>query len=345
MLQAIDRAETITDFLEVAGLHAAKRTVLAQDASNRKYERVMHQGKSYILMDAPPDKEPVRPFMQITHYLRHAELSAPEIIAADEHAGLLLLEDLGEASFTKLLNDHPEQETALYREAAGVLLKLWEGGHPAELLKLDPPHYSEGLLMQEVRLFADWFLLHILPAHEAEAKAYQFIRLWEQILEEAAMEDSVLVHRDYHADNLFWLPTREGIDRVGLLDYQDAVMGTPAYDLVSLLEDARRDVSPETVEKTLDMVMTETGADKQQFLKDYSVLGAQRNCKIIGIFTRLAVRDNKPHYLDYLPRVWQHLKRDLEHPALAEMKAFIDDTVADSFRGVLDISEPKVAEA
>jgi aminoglycoside/choline kinase family phosphotransferase len=200
-----------------------------------------------------------------------------------------------------------------------------------------PATYDSTVYLREISLFSDWFLPQALGADAATALRDGYVTLWRDLLEQASLAQSVLVHRDYHADNLLWQPHAQGIARVGMLDFQDALMGDAAYDMVSLLEDARRDVAETTVNACLQRYIAESGEDAENFLRRYAVLGAQRNAKIIGIFTRLAVRDGKPHYLHYLPRVWQHFERDLQHPALAPLKAWVDAHVPANMRHLSQI--------
>lgn len=313
----LTRHQQIDRFLQRCQLGTYDRKPLAADASFRRYERVITLDKTYILMDAPPDKEPVQPFVQMTELLRASGLHAPQILYQDKEAGLLLSEDLGTASYSQHLRAHPQDEWPLYRAALDVLLQLREEvPGPPEWLK----PYAESEYMREIRLFSEWFL----PAAGKEQLATEYQAIWQDVLRATALQSHVVVLRDYHADNLMWLPTLEGVARVGLLDYQDALHGDAAYDLVSLLEDARRDVAPETQAQALEYYLQRSGEDEAAFRARYAMLGAQRNCKIIGIFHRLAARDGKPHYLDYLPRVWGHLARDVSHPALAQLAEWFE---------------------
>lgn len=332
------RTQAIDEFLAASGWAGAVRSNLAGDASFRRYERVVHSVRGHaVLMDAPPDKEDVRPFVRVTDFLRSCALSAPAILARDEAQGFLLLEDLADESFTKLLRKSPEREAELYHNALDVL--LWLHGNaqlraPLEALAL--PAYDHALLMRELSLFSQWFLHKIIAPEVLSQRQQEFESLWDGLLTKHMPQCNQFVHRDFHADNLMHLATRDGVANVGLLDYQDAVLGDAAYDLVSLLEDARRDVGTETVQAVLAEYCQRTGEDADSFAQRYALLGAQRNCKIVGIFVRLWVRDGKPHYLGYLPRVWGHLERDLAHPQLAELRAWMDTYVPVSLRGALE---------
>jgi len=326
-----DRDAIIRAFLDRAGWSGAARRPLAGDASFRRYDRVTDQAgtRRAVLMDAPPGKEDVRPFLAIDAHLRARGLAAPEVLAADADAGLVLLEDLGDALYTRVLDAGAGDEATLYAAAVDVLAAL----HARPPEGLDPPPYDDALLMAEAALFIDWFLPAATGRAVTGAARDAFHAAWRAVLPLARTAPPRLTLRDYHADNLIWLPEREGPRRVGLLDFQDAVLGAPAYDLVSLLEDARRDVAPETVAAMRARYLAaRPETDAGAFDAAYAVLGAQRNCKIVGIFTRLWRRDGKPAYLDYLPRVWAHLARDLAHPALAPVRAWFDAAVPPRLR-------------
>lgn len=323
-----DRGPQMDAFLSRIGMAQAMRRMLAGDASFRRYERVEHEGRALVLMDAPPPWEDVRPFAAVTQLLVQAQLSVPTILAADEAEGFLLLEDLGDAVFTRVLQAQPEQENLLYAAAIDALVTLQREAKADALAAYDLPVY-----LREVALLVEWFLPQVLGMDAARALRDDYLRRWQSVLEAAPLKQSVLVHRDYHADNLLWLESREAHRRVGMLDYQDALRGDPAYDLVSLLEDARRDVDAATVRACYAQFLAATGEDAAAFGQRYAVLGAQRNAKIIGIFTRLCVRDGKAHYLSYLPRVWAHFMADLAHPALAPIRSFVEAHVPPAWRG------------
>jgi aminoglycoside/choline kinase family phosphotransferase len=308
-------------FLGASGFEGAQRRKLAGDASFRSYQRLSRGDKTYVLMDAPPPKEDVRPFIAIDKHLVLHGFSAPRILAEDVKHGFLILEDLGNSSFTNMLARNREKEWDLYALAVEVLGSL----HTKPLPENIKPYDKEKLL-KEAMLLPEWYyqLMHGKPIPEKAMKEYR--SLWEGLLPAVETAEPVLVLRDYHADNLMWLPSRTSIAKVGLLDFQDAVSGHPAYDLVSLLEDARRDVPPEVAEEMIRLylrMMPGTAADA--FRTAYALLGAQRNCKILGIFARLWLRDKKVNYLTYLPRVWHHLEHDLTHSKLAGVKAWLDN--------------------
>lgn len=331
-----NRRSLMQAFVEQAGWHGAELKPLAGDASFRRYERVFWQGKQAVLMDAPPEKENIAPFVLVDAYLEQLGFSAPHILAEDRENGFLLLEDLGDSSYTRLLaNTSPVLEQELYTEAVAVLAKLHlhnqENG-----VQLDVPEYGFAVLMREIELFADWYLPAVMgKGADAVQRGAEFKTLWADVLQRHALKNEVVVLRDYHADNLLWLPERSGLQRVGLLDFQDALIGHAAYDLVSLLEDARRDVLPQTVEAALAHYCALTGTDRDALMSAYALLGAQRQAKIIGIFVRLGVRDGKTHYTNYLPRVWGHFMHDLKHPWLKDIHNWINTHIPPAWRGAI----------
>ncbi|MBK1636151.1 aminoglycoside phosphotransferase family protein [Rhodovulum adriaticum] len=306
-------------FLSGAGWGAAQRAPLAGDASNRRYERLTGgpDGAGAVLMDAPPQRgEDVRPFTAIARHLSGLGLSAPAILAEDAENGFLLLEDLGDALFARVIPRHPALEPTLYAAAVDLLADLHRAPPPGIL-----PAYDADLMADLACLPFDWYLPALGRPAPAGAKQAFAAAIRAQLARHAP--PSVLVLRDYHAENLIWLPSRTGTARVGLLDFQDAMVGHPAYDLVSLLEDARRDVPPPLQAHMLDRYIAASGADAGAFRRAYALLGAQRNLRILGVFARLCLRDGKPSYLPLMPRVWGHLMHDLSHPALAGLRSLV----------------------
>lgn len=303
---------------------------VAGDASFRSYYRIFSGEKVYILMFAPPSHEDVRPFIKIDEFLVSQNFSAPKIFARDEALGYLLLEDFGDDTYSKVLARDSSQELTLYKKACDCLLELHKLEAPQDL-----PHYNHALLFREVMLFVDWYLpLQKKSMSLADRAKYKF--LWFQIFDQMAQlksardhlqknEDPILVLRDYHADNLMILPQRENHQQVGLLDFQDAVLGSKAYDLVSLLEDARRDLVEENRAELFEYYLQNANCDKEAFKIDYEILSLQRNIKIVGIFARLSVRDGKHNYLNLLPRVLNFVRLRLEskNPIFAEISLLI----------------------
>ncbi|HUS54655.1 MAG TPA: phosphotransferase [Thermohalobaculum sp.] len=326
-----DRAAEIAAFLSTAGWRADAARPLAGDASNRRYLRLAPEEGCLgaVLMDAPPASgEDVRPFVAMTHWLRQQGLSAPEIAAADTARGFLLLEDLGDDLFTRLLATTLEGEAELYGAAVDLLAELAVIPAPGVLgpedCRVELAPYDRAVLAREAALIREWWMpaaTGVIPSRDLAA---EFDALVAEATATVEPVRDVLVLRDYHADNLVWLPQRAGSARVGLLDYQDALAGHGAYDLVSLLEDARRDTSAELREAMIVRYLERRAeVDAAAFRAAYAALGAQRNLKIVGIFARLAIRDGKPRYLGLIPRVWGHVIRDLSHPALATLAAWV----------------------
>ena len=293
-------------FLARHGWGGARIVPLAGDASFRRYFRVHGPGGTAVLMDAPPDMEDSRPFLAIGAQLGALGFSAPQPLATDLDHGLILLEDFGDDRVGPVLALAPEREPAIYGQAVDVLAALH--AHPAQGVA----DYSVAELLREARLFPDWYL----PAvRVGEAAGYDaaWAPLWAPVL----AGPRVLTLRDYHADNLMIID-RPGLRGLGLLDFQDALAGHPAYDLVSLLQDVRREVSPALEAAMLERYLAaRPGVDAGEFRTAYDILGAQRNIKILGVFTRLFVRDGKAGYLAFHPRLWELVTRNLARPALA----------------------------
>ena len=320
------REAAIRSFLEGAGWGGARRVKLADDASFRCYWRLDRSGEKAVLMDAPPPED-VRPFDRVARLLLQMGLSAPQLLAVDAEAGFMLLEDLGDATFTRVLGNGGD-ETALYRLAIDTLLALhssWSGAAPEEA---GLPYYDEDRLLNEALLLPDWFLPALRGRDTDTACREAYIEAWRAVLPRAGGLPETLVLRDYHVDNLLVLEGREGIDSCGLLDFQDAVLGSPAYDLVSLLEDARRDVPAKLAEEMFERYLAaRPDLAREELRTAMAVLGAQRHAKIVGIFTRLDRRDGKPQYLGHIPRVWRLLEGDLQHPALEPVRDWFDREV------------------
>ncbi|WP_171240471.1 aminoglycoside phosphotransferase family protein [Ruegeria sp. HKCCA5491] len=310
----------------------ARRAPLAGDASNRRYERLTDpdSGNTAVLMDSPPGQaEPVEAFVRMAEYLRSVGLSAPKIYAEDTEFGFLLLEDLGDDLFARVLEHHPQQERELYEAATDVLITL----HDAPTLSLRS--YGPSLMTELAALSFTKYAQAVQGAYDEDMRA-RFENRFADILHTETSGQKVVIQRDYHAENLIWLPDRTGVQRVGLLDFQTAMLGHPAYDLVSLLQDVRRDVAPGTEMRMITRYITETGVNDHDFRTAYAVLGAQRNLRILGVFARLATEYGKPQYIDLIPATWSHLMRDLEHPALV--------SVADLLRRALPAPTPEALE-
>lgn len=322
-----DRAARIEGFLARAGWSGAVREPLAEDASFRRYERLRRGRRNAVLMDAPPSHEDVRPFIAIGRHLRSLGYSVPEVYAADVELGALLLEDLGDDLFARVL-DAGGDARKLYAHAVDLLIDLQRRELPKGVAMYDVP-----TLLDEAALFVNWYLPVVGGATVARFARESFFAAWREVLPLAGEGAPVLVLRDYHIDNLMWLERRDGTSRVGLLDFQDALIGPRLYDLVSLLEDARRGLPPVLVEEMFDRFVEGAGLDSSAAETARAILGAQRNTKIIGIFTRLWRRDGKNDYLAYIPRVWGLLEGDLEHPVLEPLRVWFDRHVPPRLRG------------
>ncbi|GGD78391.1 aminoglycoside phosphotransferase family protein [Croceicoccus mobilis] len=311
-------------FLEGAGWGDARIDPLPGDASFRRYFRIHLGEKTAMLMDAPPPHEDPRPFLKAAHYLVDQGFRAPKVLAENAEQGLVLLEDFGHQRMRDHLDVAGDDEHAVYARAVSVLAELAEA--PAG--PFDP--YDLNTYLREAKLFTEWFCV----AHGLSVDDDGFEAAWREVMapvldKQAKMTGGgVTVLRDYHAENIMLLGD---VAEQGLLDFQDALIGHPAYDLVSLLQDARRDVAPELEAAMLDHYRAATGVD-EDFLSDYARLGAQRNAKIVGIFVRLSRRDGKHHYLDLIPRVWALMERDLAHPALEPVARWMDANIPGELR-------------
>ncbi|MEZ5686733.1 MAG: phosphotransferase [Paracoccaceae bacterium] len=298
------RAQEIDSFLTEAGWGSAVRVALTGDASARRYQRLRRGADIAILMDAPPGGDTPR-FVEIAEWLLAQGYSAPRLFAQDAPRGLLLLEDLGDGLIARLVAAHPDREAPLYRAITEFLLDLRRHPAPTNLERLDGPRLGE-----MVTIAADWY-----PCRSSDAAA-QLPALIRQVYEAHAQEDLVMCLRDFHAENILWLPERSGVARLGLLDFQDAVAAHPAYDLVSALQDARRAVSPAVERAEIAHYATQKGLEQGRFSAVYALLGVQRSLRILGVFARLCKAMGKAHYVDLMPRSWANIQRNLAHPAL-----------------------------
>lgn len=315
---------TAHEFLAANGWDGATILPLAGDASFRRYFRVVQGSRQAVLMDAPPPHEDPRPFVAVAEWLGEVGLSAPEIIAGDLEQGLLLLTDLGSERLRETVDAAPARERELYALATDVLAHL----HARPPMPGLPPHGLEQWL-EELKLFSGWYC----PAVGLSVDEAEYLAAWREVLAPVA-EDGlgpVTVLRDYHAENIMLIRGRSGIAHLGLLDFQDALAGHPAYDLCSVLEDARRDVPPEIERAMIDRYVAATGAPSA-FERGYWALAAQRNTRILGVFTRLWKRDGKPHYRRFQPRMWGLLERDLAQPGLEPVRDWFARNVPQSCR-------------
>ena len=309
----------LDQFLVASGWAGARVEPLAGDASFRRYFRIIGEGRQAVLMDAPPPHEDPRPFIAVAEWLGGVGLTAPEILARDLGRGLLLLGDLGDYRLRETLDDDPKRETELYQLATDLLVQLH--GHPPMPGLL--PHGLDQWL-DELMLFPDWYA----PALGLTVDRDSYRAAWTDLLAPIAADGlgPVTVLRDYHAENVMLVAGRTGVAHLGLLDFQDALAGHPAYDLASVLEDARRDVPPALERGMLDRYIAATG-NAETFERAYWALAAQRNTRILGVFVRLWKRDGKPHYRAFQPRMWGLLERDLAQPGLEPVRAWFDANI------------------
>lgn len=361
-----DRETLRLDFLKAAGLSEAARAPLPGDASTRRYERLTPTtGPTLMLMDQAPAAESppcdpswtpdqrhaagwnavarlsagrIEAFAAVAAHLKSLDLSAPDIPALDAPNGLAVLEDFGDALFARVIADGAH-ETPLYLAAIEALAVLHAAGDPPATLHGpggDWPllTYDETALQGGADLFVDWLpRLDDRVTFDAAAVA-DWREAWAPIVASGAAGASVMAHRDYHAENLIWLPERDGAARVGMIDFQDAVRAHPSWDLHSLLQDARRDVSPALEAEALDRYFAlRPGVDRVGFMADYEGLAALNQARIIGVFARLIARDGKPRYRQFLPRMWRHLNANLDQPSLAPVARWFDRHVPPETRG------------
>jgi hypothetical protein len=328
-----ERHRLRAEFIRHAGWGDAEERLLAGDASFRKYFRLTRAGSgTAVVMDAPPPQEDVRPFTRIGRHLIALGLSAPQILAEDPEHGFLLLEDLGDNTFARVLASGGD-EGELYRRATDVLVSLHRAGTHAVLPGLGA--YTGEALIDAAMLLPEWYLPAVTGRPTPDEEAARYRAVWRACLAHLPPSADALLLRDYHKDNLVWLPARPGVRACGLLDFQDAQQGHPSYDLVSLIEDARRDVSPTVYAACLERYVGEAGlGDAKDFRTGFALMSAQRHARIIGLFVRLLKRDGKPEYLPHLPRVWRMFEQALAHDALEPLRRWVDRLLPLSLRRI-----------
>ena len=311
-------------FLSQAGLADAGLQPLCPDASFRRYFRLATSNGQWLLMDAPPDYENVDAFVRIAKHLATLGLRSPQIGKVDNVNGFALVEDFGNDTFTALL-DASEDEQTLYGYAIDVLTTLHQQPRAADLAL---PTYDLAAFIDEALLMVDWYIPLITSARLTQTDRQRYQQIWNAIFEALPPPATTLVLRDFHVDNLMRVPGESPEGQIGLLDFQDARIGPIAYDVVSLLEDARRDLNPELVNtmrrRYLKIMSLE---DTENFNAWYRVLGVQRHCKVAGIFSRLALRDDKSAYLRHLPRVITLLQQHLGDPLLMPLAQWLDEII------------------
>jgi len=356
----IDRSELGAHFLKDQGWGSAEREFLQGDASSRKYEILHMDAKRALFVDSPekPDVPPaghdktyaetahiaksVVPFVALAHYLKHIGFTVPDILASDLEHGFMLVEDLGRDVYGAKIARGDDMDTP-YIEAVNVLLHLAKQPACQDITGPDGttyhiPGFDEDAFLIEAELLTNWFWKW-LGVELPESAVLSFRSLWREYFARLgeSKEPSVLALRDYHSPNIIWCADKKGMKRAGLIDFQDAVFTHPAYDLVSLLQDARTDIPAEVEEEYKTLYLKERtkandAFDQGQFDFAYAILGAQRNTKILGVFVRLALRDDKPHYLAHIPRVLGYLERCLLTPGLEGLKAWYETYLPEELR-------------
>jgi len=321
------------DFLAAYGFADAELVPLASDASARRYFRLLGGPRPAVLMDAAAELAQAEPFLRIAQHLARLGLSVPTVFGADSAAGLILLEDFGDALLARLIDapdasaDRPME--AMFDTATDALICLHEAPPPPAL-----PHW-DGDAMREAAAatFLEWWWPAVFGTPPEPAARSAFHQAMEEMLLPLQKAPKGFVHRDYFANNLFWLPEREGVCRIGMIDFQDAAIGHPAYDLVSLLEDARREIPKALKEREITRYLSRrANLDASAFRHAYAVCAAQRHLRVAALWVRLAKRDGRAQYSVHGPRTWRLLAEALEHPATAPLARFLDRFVPPSLR-------------
>jgi N-acetylmuramate 1-kinase len=313
----IDRGAARQALLLAAGWGDAVTTFLAGDASDRRYERLKRGAETAVLMDAPPGKgdDPAM-FVAVAAHLLGIGLSAPRLLAEDTENGFLLLEDFGDAVFARIVANDAQLEPTLYDSAIDALVQLQTAAPMSGIPALSCADWAQAaaLVLSEYRF----------GVSGEPCDPLRFLNCLSALIDQQSSQPTVMILRDFHAENLIWLPDRIGAARAGLLDFQLAQMGHPAYDVVSLLQDARRDVSQQTALRASRSFCDLTGMSWQSFDSAAAVWGTQRALRILGVFARLARQSGKTSYIRLIPRVWGHLQTNLAHATLAEFKRICD---------------------
>ncbi|MGB3721315.1 MAG: phosphotransferase [Pacificimonas sp.] len=326
MGQPLDLPPAAPAFLAAVGWADADRTEFSADAAFRRYFRLTRaDGARAILMHAPDPSERSEWFVELALEIRARGMSGPEIYATDMSDGLILLEDLGTRQYFEYLQSASDADAReLYGAATDVLTILHRHPMPTQLGLVHIDDYTSARMIREAELLLDWHWPELMGGAASDDVRSSHAAAWTKVLAAADYDADRMVQLDYHSPNLMWLPGREGARRVGILDFQDAMRGPSSYDLVSLLQDARRDMLPGLEADMTARYLAARKLDEDAFRASYAVMGAQRAARILGVFVRLWRRDEKPRYLAHLPRLWEYLDRNLAHPALAPLKDWFD---------------------
>lgn len=314
----VSRINQINNFLKNNQIETKNLIPIKNDASFRKYFRVDKK----ILMDADPHLgEDVGSFININHVLREFKLNVPEIFTIDKENGFLLLEDLGENIFSQILNS--ENEEQLYKQAIEVLIEIYK----KDLNKFSNftflEKYSVEILQDESQLFIEWYLKKYLKINITDTDIKNFKDIINKIFNNLDTKFEKLVLRDYHVDNLILQKSKLGLKQVGILDFQDAVLGSSSYDLISIIEDVRRPISKDLKNILIKYFIDSTGYDPNQLEKELAFYSVQRNLKILGIFSRLNLRDNKSKYMGYNDNAWKYIESNLNNPTMSDLKVWL----------------------
>ena len=314
----VSRINQINNFLKNNKIENKNLIPIKNDASFRKYFRVDKK----ILMDADPNLgEDVGSFININHVLREFKLNVPEIFTIDKENGFLLLEDLGENIFSQVLNS--ENEEQLYKQAIDVLVEIYK----KDLNKFSNftflEKYSVEILQDESQLFIEWYLKKYLKINITDTDIKNFKDIINKIFNNLDTKFEKLVLRDYHVDNLILQKSKLGLKQVGILDFQDAVLGSSSYDLISIIEDVRRPISKDLKNILIKYFIDSTGYDPNQLEKELAFYSVQRNLKILGIFSRLNLRDNKSKYMGYNDNAWKYIESNLNNPTMSDLKVWL----------------------
>ena len=322
-------------FLGRCGLKNRALVPLGPDASFRRYFRLAGSGPALLLMDAPPEFEDVDTFGRVARHLARLGLRVPQILHMDKDLGFIVLDDFGDRTFTRLI-DSGCDEAALYAQAIDVLITVHD--HP-DAIDIDLPDYDRKRLIDEALLLPDWYAPLIRDRTTDADMRHSYYAVWRQILDRLPEPATSLVLRDFHVDNLMRPGSGDETSDCGLLDFQDAVIGPVAYDVVSLLEDARRDVTSGLKEQMRRRYLEARPLlEIENFDLWYKVLGAQRHCKVAGIFLRLLLRDGKPHYLRHIPRVVALLEDGLNDPTMQPLRQWLNDWLPERLNPFPEIS-------
>ena len=326
-------------FLKENALGDFQVTPLADDCSFRRYFRVKANEVSFVVMDAPPEKEDTRPFIEISKLLNDYGFSAPRVFTVDSMNGFLILEDFGNETYTKALSEDKD-ELCLYHLAIDLLIDLGRRNYKEEITFL--PKYDSRKFLEEVLLFLDWYLVPRLKIQVSDSMRKEFLSLWKICLKQFVDgSQSILVLRDYHVDNLMHLSDRDNLGSCGLLDFQDAVQGPASYDVVSLLQDSRRDIKPALKDKILDRYFDGMGSNinQENFMNAYYALGTQRALKVFGIFTRQSLKYGNHQYLAHIPRLWNHTLANLTQSHMRPLQEWLLNNVPeDAVNAEIDLN-------